>query len=334
MSVSKKQGAYLVGLVLLSFTLEGCGDSLAKLSRTQPIGAPLTVALAQEYLIFASREKTTYYDKVSASYFAQKGLDAAMGAQVEPEHLEKWHIPMGLQGEMQQARARLLAAINGSTPKANNANELAQAQVSYDCWLEEQDENRQPENIAFCRNNFYQAVAVAEQKNIIISPMLLPTQPYRTYYRPGQTDVPQQAGPVLNQLMMLIKQVQDYKMTVDGYADRTGKSAKNLIISEQRANKMRDAVVARGAIGEKIRTFGHGDSGATGKKGVPNGQDRRVDITLYVPEDDLINMAPDVAQQNLSEGMPAGLNTGGIFAPPATPLQQPSTMPLMTPKQQ
>ena len=290
----------LLGLALSCLT--GCGgDSLSRLAHTQPTGAPLTASLAQEYLIFASREHTTYYDKMSASYFAKKGLDAAMGVQVQPEPVEKWHIPQIYQAELQQARSRLLAAINNAKPKSNNANELAQAQVSYDCWIEEQDENRQPENIAFCRNNFYQAVAIAEQKNMG-GPTLgfLPTVPYRTYYQPGQTDVPSQAGPVINQLMALVAQVQDYKITVDGYADKTGKSARNLIISEQRANKMRDAVVARGVANDKIRTFGHGDSGATGKHGVSNPLDRRVDITLYVPEEDLVSIGGGALQQGPS----------------------------------
>ncbi len=310
-----KQTLGLVSMVLFGLSLTGCMDSsLSRLAHTQPIGAPFTASLAQEYLIFASRENTTYFDKKSASYFAQKGLDAAMGTQVQPELVEKWHIPQILQGELQGARVRLLSAINNATPRSNNSSELAQAQVNYDCWLEEQDENRQPENITFCRNNFYQAIMIAEQKNIGPSTALLPTAPYRSYYRPGQTDVPAQAAPVLNQLMSLIGQVSDYKMTVDGYADKTGKTSRNLEVSEQRANKMRDAVVARGAAAEKIRAYGHGDADAKGKRGTASAPDRRVDITLYVPEDYLMNMTgASVGQQG------GGYAQGGYTPPQGAP---------------
>ena len=334
MIFSTKQTLGLVSAVLFGLFLAGCSESsLSRLAHTHPTGDPLTAALAQEYLIFASRENRTYFDNVSASYFARKGLDAAMGVQVPPELIEKWHIPVNFQGEMQGARVRLLAAIERATPRANNANELAQAQVNYDCWMEEQDENRQPENIAFCRNNFYQAIMIAEQKNGGgPSSALLPTAPYRSYYKPGKTDVPPQAGPVLDQLMRLIGQVSDYKMTVDGYADKTGRASRNVQVSEQRATKIRDAVVARGAAAAKIRTSGHGDTNAPGKRGTASAADRRVDITLYVPEDYLVNMpgAP-VTQQSVPGGTGAyGQQPQGMPAQqsviPLSPVGQPQMM--------
>ena len=333
--------------VLFGLFLGGCsGSSLSQLAHTQPTGSPFTASLAQEYLIFASREHVSYFDRVSTSYFARKGLDAAMGVQVQPELVEKWHIPPQFQGELQNARLRLLAILNNANPRANNTSELAQAQVNFDCWIEEQDENKQPENIAFCRNNFYQALMIAEQKNMgPASATLLPTAPYRSYYRPGQTDVPAQAAPVLSQLMSLMSQTSDYKMMIDGYADKTGRPSRNIEVSQQRANKMRDAIVARGAAAFKIQAVGHGDTEAKGKRGTSSVQDRRVDVTLYVPEDYLLGMvggsgsqsgmmnaplSPAQVPQGLGQGYRPGLNPaasgmgGGVYNPAQGPYAPPA----------
>ena len=302
-----------IGSMLAALLIGGCvGTGVQKLAQTQPQGTSFTIALAKEYLEFSSRESSQFYDHISASYFARKGLDAAIGVVVQPETLDRWSIPVHAQVEMQASRDRLLAAINTPTT-ADVASDLASAQVNFDCWIEEQDENRQPENIAFCRNRHLDALTQAEEKIVAAQTgkNLLPTSPYNVYYKAGQTDVPVEANRVLDQLIFLIKQINDYRMVIDGHADKTGPSVKNLTISDQRATKMKSAIILKGAADEKIKIFAHGDSGSTSKKGKSNARERRVDITHYVPENDLIHMGepqqnptPNEAQplQNMDQG--------------------------------
>jgi OOP family OmpA-OmpF porin len=292
--------------MLAALLIGGCaGIGVQKLAQTQPQGTLFTIALAKEYLDFSSRESSQFYDQISASYFARKGLDAAIGVVVPPETLDRWSIPAHAQAEMQASRDRLLEAINTPTT-ADVSSELASAQVNFDCWIEEQDENRQPENIAFCRNRYLDALSQAEQKIAAAQSgkNLLPTSPYNVFYKIGQTDVPVEANRVLDQLIALMKQINDYRMVIDGHADKTGPSVKNLAISDQRATKMKSAIVLKGAADEKIKTFAHGDSGSTSKKGTSNARDRRVDITLYVPESDLIHMGQPQQPDQTHEPQP------------------------------
>jgi OOP family OmpA-OmpF porin len=278
--------------MLAALLIGGCaGMGVQKLAQTQPQGSLFTIALAKEYLVFSSRESSQYYDQISASYFARKGLDAAIGVVVQPETLDRWSIPAEAQAEIQASRDRLLAAINTPTT-ADVSSQLASAQVNFDCWIEEQDENRQPENIAFCRNRYLDAMNQAEQQLAAAKSgqSLLPTSPYNVFYKSGQTDVPIESNRVIDQLIALIKQINDYRMVIDGHADKTGSSVKNIAISDQRAKKMKSAIVLKGAADEKIKVFAHGDSSSKGKKGVSSARDRRVDITLYVPESNLLQI--------------------------------------------
>lgn len=297
--IDKKGFGTTIGL-LVAILCGGCAEtSLNKLTKTTPQGSQFTIALAQEYLNFANRESSTYYDQFSSHHFARKGLEAAHGTVVAPEALERWRIPAKNRDELAQARDRLLLAINSNAP-ADHARELAQAQVNFDCWVEELDENHQPQNIEFCRSNYYQAIALAEQKIASISTAknLLPTAPYAVYYKIGKTDVPPDAQKIIDQLMALVQPMGDYRLVIDGHGDKVGSALRNLAISEQRATHMKTAIVTRGVAQERIRTFGHGATSATGKKGTPRPADRRVDITLFVPEGELLNMGNPPAPMN------------------------------------
>ncbi|MBN9565903.1 MAG: OmpA family protein [Alphaproteobacteria bacterium] len=303
---SKVKDNLKIASMIAALVIGGCaGMGVQKLAQTQPQGSAFTVALAKEYLDFSSRESNQFYDQISASYFARKGLDAAIGVVVLPETLDRWSIPAGAQSEMQASRDRLLAAINTSTT-ADVSSELASAQVNFDCWVEEQDENRQPENIAFCRNRYLDAMARAEQKLAAAKQgqSLLPTSPYNVFYKPGKTDVPVEANKVIDQLIVLIKQINDYRMVIDGHTDKTGSPMKNLAISDQRANKMKSAIVLKGAASEKIKTFAYGDSASKDKKGTPNARDRRVDITLFVPENNLLQIGQPQQPAQINQPQP------------------------------
>ena len=71
-------------------------------------------------------------------------------------------IPAANVTELTDARARLISALNrGAATKA--PMEAANAQVMFDCWMQEQEENFQPPDIARCRDGFYAAIAAVEE---------------------------------------------------------------------------------------------------------------------------------------------------------------------------
>ena len=288
-----------VGCLAISLLFTGCANRKVQELGTaalQAQGPSFTQALANEYLVFAKRELDVYYDQVSAYYFAQKGIVTAQGKMVEPETIHQRRIPADQVPELESARSRLMQALMGDATNLH-PQELAKAQVSYDCWVEEQEENIQPDNIQACKVGFYQYIMAAENvpqatpQTYSGSEALLPIAPYSVYYGINKADVTPDADNILTQLVALLNQVSEYRIVVEGYTDRTGSSKYNLKLSQKRVDNVRQAAVNRGALAERVRGLAYGDSKATGKKGVHTPQDRRVDITLFVPERNLMEMS-------------------------------------------
>ncbi len=102
------------------------------------------------------------YDWLSAGYFARKGLQAAEGLEVGLEPVASWHLPPEKVPELSRAGDRLLAVLAAGA-RAKAPELAAHAQGRYDCWIEQQEENHQPADIAACRNKFYAALTRLEQ---------------------------------------------------------------------------------------------------------------------------------------------------------------------------
>ena len=61
--------------------------------------------------------------------------------------------------ELTQQRAQLVAAL-GDNGAADAPEAAALAQTYYACWVEQQHENFQPHDIAYCRDGFYKNMAI------------------------------------------------------------------------------------------------------------------------------------------------------------------------------
>jgi outer membrane protein OmpA-like peptidoglycan-associated protein len=75
-----------------------------------------------------------------------------------PEELEYWNIPGELRPVMEQARASLMAVLTPATIQAR-PEDAARAQFYFDCWVEQQEENWQLEDIAYCRDGLESALS-------------------------------------------------------------------------------------------------------------------------------------------------------------------------------
>lgn len=144
-----KRALLLAGLALLG----GCSTySLEKLRRAEPKGDAFQTELARLYMDFATEEEAQY-DWPDSWYFADKGLALAYGHDQPPEDLATRDIPAAALSEMQEARAALMAV---RTPEGMQAQPglLAQSQFHFDCWVEQQEENWEEEEITRCQNGF------------------------------------------------------------------------------------------------------------------------------------------------------------------------------------
>lgn len=149
---------YLAIAALGSLIVSGCSTySLEKLRHTTPKGSVFQNALAKLYMDFADSEEQDY-DWQNSWYFADKGLSAAYAKDVAPEELESWNLPEDKLADLEKARADLMKVI---TPDilARKPEIAARAQFNFDCWVEQQEENWQQDDIAACRDGFAKALA-------------------------------------------------------------------------------------------------------------------------------------------------------------------------------
>ena len=126
---------------MVCFSLTGCLKfNLDTLNRQDLSGNDFNSALAREYRLFSEIEAENA-DWMDSDYFAKKGLAVLSGEQVLPEDPTIWNIGEEHLGELVQARQQLIQI---TEPRFVNQHpvKVAQAFVSYDCWVEESIKSR------------------------------------------------------------------------------------------------------------------------------------------------------------------------------------------------
>src|SRR5260370_24621557 len=109
--------ALLTAVVLGGCTVTGAYDVRTLRNTAAQGGTPFTAALTDEYRAAAIEEGEKEYEWDDAGIFARKGLRAAKGEVVAPAELSEWNgVPAGRTGELGDARARLLAALDSGAP--------------------------------------------------------------------------------------------------------------------------------------------------------------------------------------------------------------------------
>lgn len=286
--------------------LAGCttGYNIERVKQTSPEGDAFTTALVSQYKDLATYEADQMYDWRDAEFFAQKGLRAQRGEQVMPETLDGWNIPGQRMGELESARSDMMAAFDKGA-KDKTPELAARAQGRYDCWVEQQEENRQPDHIARCREGFYDALGEM-QAAVKPEPEPEPEQQAETMAEPEPAPEPEpepepaapesvtfyfgfdmatmrEAGTQkVNTIADAIEANPDLTVSVTGHADRAGPTDYNRELSLKRAQNVRDALTAQGVPADAISVAARGESEpavATGD-GVREQDNRRVEVVL------------------------------------------------------
>ncbi|MCB9979285.1 MAG: hypothetical protein H6862_06765 [Rhodospirillales bacterium] len=147
-------------VVLCGFAgLAGC-TNLSTIETVRAAGKTFHDELYANYRELALYEGRQAYDFADSEYFAAKARMAFGGGYVEPTLLNERDLPDFSRPTLEKARFDLMRELQGRMGDPESWKNLASAQVSFDCWVEEQEENRQPDRISFCRNRFETAMAV------------------------------------------------------------------------------------------------------------------------------------------------------------------------------
>lgn len=154
-------GLRLTAVAGLAAVLGAChGTDLESVQGLEPQGSEFNAQLYDGYIGLSSRELGEF-DYIDSDRFAAKAAVAAQGDDVRPTDIGERLLPADAAEELSKARERLTAMLYGSG-KSKSPVTAAQAQISFECWLQEQEEGHQPGDIADCRYAFYNAVIATE----------------------------------------------------------------------------------------------------------------------------------------------------------------------------
>lgn len=284
------------------------------LNEITPVGSPFTQFLAAEYRTFAGGQLDSHLDYPDALHFARKGLAAARGDVVLPEPITDWNLKPEHMEELGTARGRLLVALDkGAREIAPQA--AATAQARFDCWIEEQEENWEIEDIQNCKTRFTDALDALEgqikpadiKRPEGVPPELEKSMPPEDTTEPGTSPPPSAALPmkamdamylvffdfdsakpgagsddILDAVAKEIKGRSLEAVEIIGHTDSAGPTPYNNRLSMKRGNAVRDALLKRGVDAALIKVEGRGEDRLLVKTpdGVREPANRRAEITF------------------------------------------------------
>jgi OmpA-OmpF porin, OOP family len=255
---------------------------LDNLRRAVPAQAStFPAALSGEYLQLGDYE-TQWGDWSNADHFARKGLVAAGGTAPAPDDISIRPIPSAKQGELSAARQRLVAALDGGG-RDRAALIAARAQSRYDCWLEQQAENWQVDDIATCRGQFLAAMNELEGQLRPAQPAQAPgAREYRVYFEWDRANLTPEAQQIIRQAAQAAAAGGTARIELVGKADRSGTDRYNQGLSDRRARAVSDALAQAGVPRDRLSARGVGESQppVPTPDGVREARNRVVEITI------------------------------------------------------
>ena len=275
----------LVGAVVALGFLAGCvGSDIEAMRTAEGTGSAFTRALTEEYRQITLFEADEMYDWQDAGYFARKGLRAAAGEVVEPEVLAHWDLPADKVDELASARARLVSLLDASA-REKAPQEAARAQGRFDCWVEQQEENHQPDHIAACRDEFYAALAALEEAMKPAPEPMMPKaqpEPFVVFFAFDSAALSDEAESVINAAVAAAQDAGMSGFSVTGHTDRAGSEDYNSQLAIARANAVAGALASRGVASGNVSVAGRGESdpAVPTADGVAEQANRRVVIII------------------------------------------------------
>ena len=103
-------------------------------------------------------------------------------------------------------------------------------------------------------------------------------------FRTDEDVLSTETGERIQSLASSVKSLSDVYIRLDGFADERGDADYNQKLSERRAAYVRDMLVAGGIPAERIKINAHGESAAADDDVDSYALERKVSLTLFVPE--------------------------------------------------
>ena len=221
----------VVGTAALA--LGGCASNLKDAQMAEATGSDFQMGLIEGYKKLASMEAAEA-DWQDARVFSARVMAVASGADVMPESPSARVLPADNMLEVEIAQARLETILDGGgREKAGKAS--AMALVGFDCWLQELEENIQPDDIANCKAMFEEGASAAEEALRPPPPKPVDKGPWEVYFAWDSAAIDGAAQQAINTAYTAHRKFKGSTVNISGHADTSGPSKYNQKLSEKRA---------------------------------------------------------------------------------------------------
>jgi len=288
-------------LIAAALILAGCGNLDVEGVRNLPNqGGKFHKALQNDYVNLAARERAEG-DWPDTIKFVQRARRVAAGETIGPEATSARAIPAYALQELRDARKRLVAVLNeqvrGSMPAMASV-----AQTAYDCWIQEQEEDMQPDHISACRNMFNGALRTLEgarqvatddashdfdergQMPSSVSMLSIPRSPpeFQVFFGFDSYKLDEQGRVVINAISSAIAGYRPTMVVLVGHTDSAGSRNYNMQLSRMRAQEVHDALMYKGTSAQSMLVEAYGEERPLVKQpdGTREPKNRRVNVTF------------------------------------------------------
>jgi outer membrane protein OmpA-like peptidoglycan-associated protein len=257
---------FLTAASLLLIT--GCADPYQVASETKPQGTAFNQALYDGYLDLATaaRDKDDWAD---IEYFADKAMASAAGDPVAPDEVEQRDLPLASEPDLIVARRQLIWILEQGAAEVWPADG-AEAQVSFDCWMQEQEENRDPKEIETCRSRFDAAMArlevsITQQAAAAAAasapqPATLPG-PFVVYFDNDSDSLSDEGLQTVRRAVDSASAASASGFILSAPMERVATRDHDFVLLQRRVQSVADALSSSGVFGDQIRFAGYGKSG-------------------------------------------------------------------------
>jgi OmpA-OmpF porin, OOP family len=292
----------LIKIAVIGFAVaavSGCaGIQLDRAKKVDPAGSAFDGHLYAEYLELSADEygEADYKD---SDYFAMRAMSAASGESPALEQLSDRALPNGTAMDLAVARNRLVAALDKGAAKSV-PQDAAHAQAMFGCWMQEQEENFQPEHIARCRAEFDAAMnrieAAMKPMPMVAKPAPAPMPapapkpmakpqpaPMMVFFEFDSAELTPVAKNIIANAVKMVREINPKSVVVTGHADRAGASMYNMDLSKKRVAAVEAGLKAAGLPSSvKIVSAAYGEDSPRipTADGVRSASNRRVHIDL------------------------------------------------------
>jgi len=239
-------------------------------------GSSFNDQLAREYHIMTLYEWNEMRDYIDAEYYASKALMAGKGGVAPaPSDPARWSIGEAAQmQELKVAHGELVKALRDGAPTIA-PRQAAIAQTRFDCWVEQQEEGWQFDEIAACRDQFRTAMgdlreamkpkpalsSVPPQNATLVATNQNEIDRAVVYFGFDQSTITPAARAELNDFIADMRGQDNIRIYIEGHTDTSGDGDYNQKLSERRAQAVREVLDREGlplAAVDEIRVEGTG----------------------------------------------------------------------------